>query len=152
MKKGAGFFNFSISKILSDDQSILDQARIRLLYYGLVLVFIAVAALLSNIYYQDQPILTITATTLLAFSVIFFKWLTYKPNWKMISHCLLILATLLNFGDIYIIFQTVNIITAQMVILVIIFSFYKLGQGFGLLYSIINLGIILVFLMLQYNT
>lgn len=151
MNKEAGFFNFSIQKILSDDQSILDQARIRLLYYGLGLVVVAIAALLSNLYYQDQPILTITATTLLIASVIFFKLLTYRPNWRLISHGLLILATLVNLGDVYFIFQTVNIITIQMVILAIIFSFYMLGQGFGLFYSIINLVPVLAFMLIQYN-
>ena len=151
MTNKAGFFNLSINKILSDDQSILDQARIRLLYYGLGLVVIALAALLSNIYYQDQPILTITVSTLLIASVMFFKLLTYTPRWKFISHGLLVLATLVNLGDVYFIFQTVNIITIQMVILVIIFGFYMLGQGFGLLYSVINLAIVLVFLTLQYN-
>jgi signal transduction histidine kinase/ActR/RegA family two-component response regulator len=152
MTNKAGFFNLSINKILSDDQSILDQARIRLLYYGLGLVFIAIAALLSNLYYQDQPILIITAGALLIASVMFFKLLTYKPRWKFISHGLLVLATIVNLGDVYLIFQTVNIITVQMVILVIIFSFYMLGQAYGLFYSIINLGIVLVFLTLQYNS
>lgn len=151
MTNKAGFFNLSINKILSDDQSILDQARIRLLYYGLGLVFIAIAALLSNLYYQDQPILTIMASALLIASVMFFKLLTYTPRWKFISHGLLVLATIVNLGDVYLIFQTVNIITVQMVILVIIFSFYMLGQAYGLFYSIINLGIVLVFLTLQYN-
>ena len=105
MTNKAGFFNLSINKILSDDQSILDQARIRLLYYGLGLVFIAIAALLSNLYYQDQPILTITASALLIASAMFFKLLTYTPRWKFISHGLLVLATIVNLGDVFLIFQ-----------------------------------------------
>jgi two-component system, sensor histidine kinase len=151
MREEPGFFNFSIKNILSDEQSVLDQARIRLLYYGLGLVFIAIAALLSNVYYQHQPILTTTAIVLLVASAAFFKMLTYRPNWRLISHGLLILATLVNLGDVYVTFQTVNIITIQMVILVIIFSFYMLGQTYGLVYSIINLVPVLVLLIIQYN-
>jgi signal transduction histidine kinase/CheY-like chemotaxis protein len=151
MSKAPVFFNVSINNILSDDQSALDQARIRLLYYGLGIVFIGLAAVLSNVYYQHQPILTATAVTLLVFTVIFFKWLTYRPDWRIISHGLLMLATVVNLIDVFITLQTVNIIAIQMVILVIIFSFYMLGQRAGLVYSIINLVPVLAFLIIQYN-
>ena len=151
MSKAPGFLNLSINKILSADQSALDQARIRLLYYGLGIVFVGLAAILSNIYYQHQLILTATAVILLACTVFFFKWLTYRPNWRFISHGLLVLATILNLVDIFITQQTVNIIAIQMVILVIIFSFYMLGQKAGLVYSIINLIPVLAFLIIQYN-
>jgi len=151
MSKEAKFFNVSINNILSDDDSILDQARIRLLYYGLGIVFIALAAILSNVYLQHQPILTATSIIMLVFSAIFFKVLTYKGNWAVVSHGLLILATLVNLGDVYITLQNVNIITIQMVILVIIFSFYMLGQTYGLFYSILNLMPVLIFLVIQYN-
>ena len=151
MSKKPGFFNLSINNILSDDQSILDRARIRLLYYGLGIVFIAVAALLSNIYLQYEPILTSIAAGVLFFTVVFFKLLTYRPDWKFISHSLLILATIINLGDVFITFQNVNIVAIQTVVLVIIFSYYMLGKGFGLLYSLLNLVPVLGFLLLQYT-
>jgi signal transduction histidine kinase/ActR/RegA family two-component response regulator len=151
MSNKPGFFNLSINNILSDDQSILDRARIRLLYYGLGIVFIAVAALLSNIYLQNEPILTSIAAGVLFFTVVFFKLLTYRPDWKFISHSLLILATIINLGDVFITFQNVNIVAIQTVVLVIIFSYYMLGKGFGLLYSLLNLAPVLGFLLLQYT-
>ncbi|HEY2583803.1 MAG TPA: hypothetical protein VGI43_18485, partial [Mucilaginibacter sp.] len=61
MSKEAGFFNFSIKKILSTDQSIFEQARIRLLYYGFWIVFIAVGGLFVSVYFQHKEVLTITA-------------------------------------------------------------------------------------------
>jgi len=145
------FFNLSVNKILSDDQSILDQARIRLLYYGLGIVFISMAAILSNVYLQHQPMLTYTAAILLIASAVFFKMLTYNADWKLVSHCLLILATLVNLDNVYITLQNVNIVTIQMVILVIIFSFYMLGQTYGVIYSMLNLIPVLAFLVIQYN-
>lgn len=151
MSKAPGFLNFSVNKILSSDQSALDQARIRLLYYGLGIVFVGIAAVLSNIFYQNQPILTTTAAILLALTAIFFKWLTYRPNWRIISHALLVLGTLVNLIDIFVTLQTVNIVAIQMVILIIIFSFYMLGQKAGIAYSIANLVPLLAFLVIQYN-
>lgn len=151
MSKTPGFFNFSIHKILSKEQTSLDQARIRLLYYGLGIVFVGLAAILSNVFYQHQPILTATAAILLAATVIFFKWLTYRPDWRAISHGLLLLGTLINLVDIFVTLQTVNIIAIQMVILLIIFSFYMLGPKAGIVYSVINLIPVLAFLVIQYN-
>jgi len=151
MNKEPGFLNFSISKILSANQSSLDQARIRLLYYGLGIVFVGLAAILSNVFYQQQPIFTTTAVILLVATIVFFKWLTYRPDWRIISHGLLVLATLVNLIDIFVTLQTVNIIAIQMVILVIIFSFYMLGQKAGIVYSVINLVPVLAFLVIQYN-
>jgi signal transduction histidine kinase/ActR/RegA family two-component response regulator len=151
MQKEASFFNFSLQKILSDDQSIIDQARIRLLYYGLQIVFLILVALLANVYYQHQPMLTITDVVLLVASAIYFKLLTYRPNWRLISHALLIIATLVNLNNVFIALQNVNIITVQVVILIIIFSFYMLGQTYGMFYSILNLVPVLVFLVIQYN-
>jgi len=151
MSKSAGLFNLSLDKILSDDQSFLDQARIRLLYYGLGIVFIAIASLLSNIYYQHQPLITYTAIAMLVYTAISFKFLTYNGNWRFISHGLLILASFVNLLDVFYTFQNVNIVTIQMVILVVIFSFYMLGQTYGIFYSILNLIPVLIFLVVQYN-
>ena len=151
MSQPAGFFNVSLDKILSDDQSFLDQARIRLLYYGLGIVFVALAALLSNIYYQHEPLLTYTAMVMLVVTVVFFKMLTYTGDWRVVSHGLLILGTLVNLSNVFYTLQNVNIITIQMVILVVIFSFYMLGQAYGIFYSILNLIPVLVFMVFQYN-
>ncbi|WP_183573953.1 ATP-binding protein [Mucilaginibacter sp. X5P1] len=151
MGKKPGFLNVSLNNILSDDQSVLDQARIRLLYYGLGIVFVALATLSSNLYFQHKPIHTAIIIILMVSCGASFKLLTYKPNWKFISHALLIQATLLNLGNIYITLQDVNIITVQIVILVIIFGFYMLGRTYGIIYSLINITAVLVFLAIQYN-
>jgi len=151
MNKGVGFFNFSINKILTKDQSILNQARIRLLYYGLWLAIIGVFALIVNIYLDHQYLLAFTTSILLLSLIILFKYLTFRPRWTIISHILLVLATMLNLCNVFITLQTVDIITAQIVLLIIIFSFYMLGQVSGMFYSLINLIPVLLFLILEYD-
>jgi signal transduction histidine kinase/ActR/RegA family two-component response regulator len=151
MSKSISFFNFSINKILSPDQSMLDQARIRLLYYGFLIVFVAVNGLLISVYFQHQVILTVTAAMVLVLIVCLFKYLTYNPNWQQISHALLIMATLVNLNNVFIVMQKVDIITVQVILLVILFSFYMFGQAWGLFYSLLNLVPILGFLALQFK-
>jgi len=151
MSKKVGFFNFSINRILSEDQSILDQARIRLLYYGFWIVFVAVAGLLVSVYFQRQVLLTFTAGIVLVCIAGLFKYLTYRPNWRQISHALLIMATVVNLNNVFVAIQSADIITIQVILLVILFSFYMLGQTWGLFYSLLNLIPVLAFLVLEYN-
>lgn len=145
------FFNFSINKILRRELSILDQARIRLLYYGLLLATIGLGALFLSVYLQDLHVMTITCTTVLIAVLALFKYLTYKPHWHTISHLLLIIGTIVNLATVFAILQDVNIITIQIIILVIVFSFYMLGQNWGMFYSLLNLLPVLIFMVMQYD-
>lgn len=151
MSREVNFFNFSINKILSKNQSILDQAKIRLLYYGFWIVAVAVAGLFVSVYFQHQVLLSITAAILFFSVVVLFKYLTYRPHWRQISHALLVIATLINLNNVFIALQTVDIITIQVILLIILFSFYMLGQSWGLFYSLLNLIPVLAFMVLEYN-
>jgi signal transduction histidine kinase/CheY-like chemotaxis protein len=150
MHKDVSFFNFSLSKILTDDQSVLDQARIRLLYYGFWIVFVAVSGLFISVYFQHQVLLTATAGISLICIAFLFKYLTYKPKWRSISHALLIMSTVVNLNNVFIALQKVDIIAIQVILLVILFSFYMLGQKWGLFYSLLNIIPVLVFYLFEY--
>lgn len=145
------FFNFSINKILSRELSILDQARIRLLYYGLLLATVGLGALFLSVYLQNLHIMTMTCTAVLITILALFKYLTYKPHWHTISHLLLVVGTLVNLATVFVILQDVNIITIQIIILVIVFSFYMLGQNWGMFYSLLNLLPVLIFMVMRYD-
>jgi signal transduction histidine kinase/CheY-like chemotaxis protein len=145
------FFNLSINKILSREQSILDQARIRLLYYGLLLAIVGLGALFLSVYMQNLPVMVLTTGIVLAYLTALFKYLTYKPHWLTISHLLVGIGTLVNLATVFIILQDVNIITVQIIILVIVFSFYMLGQNWGIFYSLLNLLPVLIFMVMQYD-
>src|ERR1700744_2827714 len=101
MSKDAGFFNLSLNNILSPDQSILEQARIRLLYYGLWIVMVVVAGLFLSVYFQHLAFLSTTAAVVFLSVVFLFKCLTYKPEWKIISHSLLTIATIINLLNVF---------------------------------------------------
>lgn len=145
------FFNFSINKILKRELSILDQARIRLLYYGLLLAIVGLGALFLSVYMQNLKVMTATCATVLITLLALFKYLTYKPHWHTISHILLLVGTLVNLATVFAILQDVNIITIQIIILVIVFSFYMLGQNWGMFYSLLNLLPVLIFMVMQYD-
>ena len=151
MSKEVSFFNFSIYKILSKEQSFLDQARIRLLFYGFPLVFIALGTIFLSVYFQGQMMLAYTAVALMVCVAVLFKMLTYRPNWRLISHLLLSAGTIANVTIVYLTVQTANIVTVQVIILVIVFSYYMLGQTGGLVYSLLNLVPVLAFMIIEFT-
>ncbi|MES2808901.1 MAG: ATP-binding protein [Bacteroidota bacterium] len=151
MNKKVGFFNFSISRILSPDLSILDNARLRLLYYGLALSFFTLLVLFVDVLYQQHAILSITTGGMFVASAILFKFLTYRPRWTMISHIILIIATIANIVDIFIAIQNVDVVTIEVIIAILLFSFYMLGRKAGMLYSLLNVVPVLTMILLQYS-
>jgi len=146
-----GINNLSLKEILSDEQSLLTQARIRLLYYGMCLIFISLLALIVSVIFTQQYTLLGIAVSGLVTLVVIFKFLTWKANWEFVTHTLLALGTLMNWFDLLIIFQKVDIITIQVVLIIIVFSFYMLGQKWGMIYSAINLLPVLFFMFYAYT-
>jgi signal transduction histidine kinase/CheY-like chemotaxis protein len=151
MSNEAGFFNLSIKNILSDEQSMLSQARIRLLYYGLFLVFFSVGGIFLSVLFQHQNILAFMAAVVMVLIIVLFKYLTWKADWKLVAHTLLITGTLINLIDAFVVFQKVDILSVQLVLLIIIFSYYMLGQSWGIMYSIGNLLPVLLFMVYDYG-
>jgi signal transduction histidine kinase/ActR/RegA family two-component response regulator len=150
MDKKASFFNFSIYNIVSKDTPTLEKARIRLLYYGFFIVAVAVLGLFISVYFQRQTLLSIEAGALLLTIIALFKYLTYRPHWKQISHVLLIAGTLINLNNAFITLQKIDIITIQVMLLIILFSFYMLGQTWGLIYSLVNIIPVMAVLLINY--
>lgn len=151
MSKKIGFFNLSLRKVLSEDLSILDSARLRMLYYGLALSFFTLFVILADVLYQHHTILTITTGMMFVASAVLFKFLTFRPRWTLISHLILIVGTLANVVDIYIAIQNVDVVTVEVMIMILLFSFYMLGQKAGMIYSMLNVVPVLTLALLQFN-
>ncbi|GAA4105221.1 response regulator [Mucilaginibacter panaciglaebae] len=152
MNRNISFFNFSLRNVLSEDLSILDNARLRMLYYGLALAFFTLSVILADVLYQHHVILSITTAVMLITVAVLFKFLTFRPRWTLISHLILVVATVTNIVDIFIAIQNVDIVTVGAVIMILLFGFYMLGQKYGLIYSLLNIIPVLMLMLLQYSS
>lgn len=151
MPQPLNFFNLSLSKIISPDLSILDKARMRLLYYGLPAVFLAYLASTIMMIGHAKPSFLAIAVFIEIAIVCIFKYLTYTGDWRKVSHCLLALITIVNLNYVYIELQAVNIITIQLIVLTIQFSFYMLGKRYGPFYTLLNAVPVFLFIALEYE-
>ncbi|MCJ8210087.1 response regulator [Mucilaginibacter sp. RS28] len=152
MSHKPGFLNLSLKQIIRKDHSILDVARIRLLYYGLWLAFIAVIALMITFGAQGSNLSLYMAQGASLILLALFKYLTWRADWRRIAHVLLILITVANLANVYVVLQTVNLVTLQLILIIVLFSFYMLGQSFGLFYSLVNIIPVLAFMVLEYHS
>lgn len=149
MSNTASFLNFSINNILSDKQSTLDSARIKLLYYGLALSFFTSLVLFFEVLYNGYFIISIITGTLTLVSAILFKYLTYRPHYRTISHIALFVGTIAYLVNIYVAKQNVDAISVGVIVLIMLFSFNMLGQKRGYVYSALNIVPTLLLLLLQ---
>jgi signal transduction histidine kinase/ActR/RegA family two-component response regulator len=147
MNNNISFFNLSIKKILSGNDLILDQARIRLIYYGLLLALAGLVAIIPNVYSLHATMQTNLTVTLFLALLVLFKYFTFRPNFQTVSHILLVIGTLLVVSVVFWVFQDVNIIAVQLVILIILFGYYMLGTRWGTTYSLVNMAIILFYMV-----
>jgi hypothetical protein len=106
---------------------------------------------MGNIYYQNLPMLTIADVVLFTFSLILFKVLTFAPRWRLIAHFCLSIGTVGNLFMVFVALQSVDAVTIEVIIMIILFSFYMLGQRLGYIYSLLNIVPIVVFMVIQYN-
>ncbi|WP_462264790.1 ATP-binding protein [Mucilaginibacter sp.] len=151
MSKPVSFFNLSVSKLLHKQQTILDQARVRLLYYTLCLGILAIMFLWVNVYLLHEPMLTFIAGSCTAIILVLFKFYTWKGDWRSTSHVLLGFSTVINLLDVFVVMQSVNIVTVLFIILIILYSYYMLGSKFGLVYSLFNIIPVMAFMVIQYD-
>jgi CheY-like chemotaxis protein len=151
MARTVNFARSPIDKLFPSDQRVPGPLKTRPLYIWILIVIAGVAGLSTSIYFYHTVISVITAFSLLFCLSLLFKYLYFNPIWRQIAHVMLIMATLVNFNNAYLALQNINIITIQLILLTILFSFNMLGKEWGLFYSFLNLVPTLVFFVLEYN-
>jgi signal transduction histidine kinase/ActR/RegA family two-component response regulator len=143
------FIRNFLFKILKQQPDPINQARIRMIFYGLLLSICLTLILIPIYLIQGPRIQLIRAVLIFAAVLTILKFLTVKPIWKEAAHGLQIILTLLIWSNTFILIHSVNIITLQYVFLVIILGFYVLGIFWGIVYSVINVIPIVLFIILN---
>jgi CheY-like chemotaxis protein len=149
MSNSVRFLNIPDNDV-SIRQANPEKGHSHALYYALIF-FAAITGIAISMYVQHTLLSIVTAFTVLFCTAVFFKYIFYRQMWVNLSHALLILATLVNFSNAYITFQSIDVLNIQLILLAILFSFYMLGNEWGLFYSLLNLVPTLIFFILEYN-
>jgi len=135
---------------LANEPSLLNRARIRFLYYALIFAIIIVLLALPNLLINKSTLQIIRALNVLVLLMVVLRILIRTGKYVFVSHLTIIICTGTVVVNAFLIFQTINIISIQLVILSVTFAFFILGQRWGLIYSAINIVPIILFIVLNH--
>ncbi|MDF3078124.1 MAG: response regulator [Sphingobacteriaceae bacterium] len=138
------FSNWSLKKVLSLEQDPINQARIKMVIYGLWLGLIITSTLIPYyfIYGPSYQLLRSCVMALIFLSLI--KVLLARPVWRETAHIILLVITFLILSNIYF-KHTVTMITVQYAVLIVMYSFFGLGIRWGFIYSLFNIACVVLF-------
>lgn len=147
--KSIGIFDWSVKPLLAKEPSLLTQARIRFIYYALILAVCIVLVALPGLIINLNGIQIVRASIVLLSLLVVLRLLIRTGKYVLVSHLGIWICTLTVIVNAFVIFQSINIISIQLIMLAVTFAFFILGQRWGLIYSVINVVPIVVFIILD---
>lgn len=129
-----------ITKITAKEVDPINKARIQMLVYLLIGYFLFGLSLVAAYIYTDQVPQLIRATVISTLSAILFIVLYYFNSWRVISHVILMLITILGvWANLIFYVKGVNAATLQYIWLASALGFYMHGYRWGWVYTVFNM-------------
>ncbi len=134
-----------IAKIAASEADPINKARVLMSVY-LMLAFLVFGLILMAAYtYTSQIPQLIRATFISIFSIGFLLYLYYFNSWRIVSHFILIIITVIGvWANLLFYVRGVNIATLQYIWLASALGFYMCGYKWGWFYTIINVTPVLI--------
>lgn len=133
-------FNWSLKKMLGTQADAFDKAKASILYWVLLLSLAKIFVVLAVSWYAGQDYQLQRAVVLLCVYTLLLKaLLTSKAFIKPITHLMLGLGVLVIWSNVFLYVQTINVISAQFNLMLILSSFYLLPVRFAFLYSALGM-------------
>ena len=152
MHQSIPLFNWSLRKAQDTEPDSFIRARISIAYtiilFALLKSIIVLFISINSGLWLQVP----RAAFVLAVYVIMLKVLLYKPSsLKILTHIMTIVGILIIVSNIYLYTHKINLISLQFVFMIMLTGFYILGNGWGIIYSLISALPIIIFLILKGN-
>lgn len=139
MKGELPFCNWSLTRLLNTEPDNLQKARINIIFaiivFSLVKLLVAVPVSFSN----DQTLQVVRNAFFIAVFVFLLKLLLVDKQFsRKIGVMMIWLALFLIWSNAFVTAQTINIVTIQVVVTVILSSFYLLHWRWAFAYSLLG--------------
>ncbi len=142
--------NWFIGDYLKKTADIIEQARITLIYQILMTTFVLVAAVLPSLIINSHYIqLTRSGLVVVIFAILLF-YLKFRQSVIFISHLMVAVGTANLIANTFFIFQRVDGVSYLLAVGDILFAFYFLNWSWVIFYTIINIGAVALFILLDY--
>ncbi len=145
----AEYFASHYDRVFNKEQDILDRTRVRILAVCL-LTFISLSGTLLTLFlFQEHNFLPIRMAIFLVLFLTGLALLLFRRPWSLAGHFFILCITAMIWSGILLFRQSVNVATAEMVMLVVSGGYYILGSKWGTFYSLINMAPIVGYVILD---
>lgn len=144
------FFNSSkerYQQLLNENEAPLQQAKIRILTVGLLLVILISSVVLGIVLMEPQFLLIARLSALIIALAYAIFLLFFKGKWEVAAHIFLTTLSLFIFSNIILYKYGITMVTIQLSLIVISSSFYILGKKWGLFYAISTVSPVIFYLL-----
>jgi signal transduction histidine kinase/CheY-like chemotaxis protein len=140
MKDTIPFFNWFLTKVLATEPDSLKKARISIIFVIIILSFIKLLIALPAAVYNQQNLQITRIIFFMGILALLLRFLLKDSKYAgKIGVILIWLALILNWTNVFITAQTLNIVTIQVVVMIILSSFYLLNWRWALVYSFLSI-------------
>ncbi len=148
MNKPLPVFNWSLKKALETEPDSFVKARIRIIFTILLFSLLKSGIVLLFGTMQGQWLQVARAAIAFVAYAVFLKVLLSRPGTlRPLAHILILTGILIIWTNIFVYSHKINLITIQFVFMVVLSSFYTLGNKMGFIYSAISMAPVILFLV-----
>jgi len=152
MDKPLPFFNWSLKKARDTEPDSFNKARINIIYTILLFSLLKILIIIGIGYAYGQWLQVERAVVAFVFYIILTKALLYRPSrLGLLAHIMLLICILVIWSNIFVYAHNINLLTLQFVFMIVLSSFYILGDALGITYSIISILPVILFFIFKGN-
>ncbi|HCN83482.1 MAG TPA: hypothetical protein DIT07_07635, partial [Sphingobacteriaceae bacterium] len=133
------FSNWSLRKLLLTEPDRFNRSRIKIIYVILLMAILKIVIVVLVSYYKHQDFQFGRGLLLFLFYGTLMKLLLWNKSYiRLLSHIAIWGGILLVWSSAFVSVVTINIIAIQLVVMIIMTSFYLLDNRFGIIYTVIS--------------
>jgi hypothetical protein len=134
----AKYINKNLDRVLANDVDPLNKVRANFLVNALGASVLVMLLALPGFYINSFHFLLYRSIGMI-FILTSLIWVLLKtPKWKLVAHLVCAVVALVIYSNSFVYIEGVKIITLQFMLLLIVMSYYLLGNKWGIFYSAIS--------------
>jgi signal transduction histidine kinase/CheY-like chemotaxis protein len=137
------------NRVFKKQREILERTRVGILAVCLLTYIGLTTALLTLYLFQEHNFLLTRMGILLGLFLVGLALLLFCRPWGLAGHFFIICLSLMIWSSILLFRQSVNVATAETVLLVVCGGYYILGSKWGTFYSLLNIAPIIGYVILD---
>jgi len=144
--------NLFVSKLVQRETDSINQARVKMLTYILILYLPYTAILIAAYYFGGETQHLVRVSAVFITCALLLTAIYYTQAWKFTSHIVLFFLTLAVWSNILFYVHNINVETLQLIWFASALSFFMHGLKWGWFYSTINVIPVLIYTAINDKT